>query len=580
MRSSKLAYVAATCLTLASAAWCLSAGARIGVTFDEPVYVAAGLDRWRTGEVGGLMRLGTMPLPVDVVTLPVYVWERWRGQPFAIATDGRGRVTRLDDLHVVLPVARAATLVFWGVLLLYGALIARSLAGPWAGTLAVAMLATEPSFLAHASLATTDVALAACILALGYHTHAGRSRGWTFRVGLPAVWFGLAVLSKASALYFGPLCLAGIAWGWGAWRPCAAGAPARLARRVFAWWHDTRCARCDAMQIVFLGLVLAVVYCGSDWQREESFVDWARALPDGWVSGWMVPIAERLRVFSNAGEGLVQQLKHNIRGHESYLLGRSIERAVWYYYPVLLTIKLSLPLLVVVVLVTAAQRAKVLNWAVRAALLPLLLSPLLRIQLGVRLVLPALALLIVGVAAGAATWIRQRRAGRDRGLACALVTLWLGSSLAVAASVWPDGIRFVNRAWGGTGGGYRLVSDSNYDWGQGLPELDTWHASAGRPALAVWYWGADPALLHGPWLPVALHEAPWRPAGSLHAFLRGRYLAVSTTLLFGGVLTGNRPVAPAVESARRQAAAVRAWLAAQPVAARTSTFLIYDFTVR
>ena len=48
---------------LASSVWCLTAATRIGVTFDEPLYVKAGLVNWRTGSNKLLMRAGTMPLP-------------------------------------------------------------------------------------------------------------------------------------------------------------------------------------------------------------------------------------------------------------------------------------------------------------------------------------------------------------------------------------------------------------------------------------------------------------------------------------------------------------------------------------
>src|SRR5215831_18468641 len=119
---------------VASSAWCATAAGHLGATFDEPIYVQHGLERWRTGSTAGLMRLGTMPLPVDVTTLPLYLWERWQGieiDPF----------TAMDR---VLPWSRSGTLVFWWLLLAYGRLAGRQLAGPWGGRLAVAMLAGEP----------------------------------------------------------------------------------------------------------------------------------------------------------------------------------------------------------------------------------------------------------------------------------------------------------------------------------------------------------------------------------------------------------------------------------------------------
>src|SRR4051794_32989631 len=81
---------------LASSVWCVTAAAQLGATFDEPLYVKAGLTNWRTGSNKLLMRAGTMPLPIDLQTLSVYLWEQYRGEPF----------DPLLDLHTVLPVCR------------------------------------------------------------------------------------------------------------------------------------------------------------------------------------------------------------------------------------------------------------------------------------------------------------------------------------------------------------------------------------------------------------------------------------------------------------------------------------------
>ena len=70
-----------------SSVWCLTAARDLGVTFDEPIYIEKGLERWREGTLTPLIRLGTMPLPVDVQTFPVYVWERFRGTPFDARAD-------------------------------------------------------------------------------------------------------------------------------------------------------------------------------------------------------------------------------------------------------------------------------------------------------------------------------------------------------------------------------------------------------------------------------------------------------------------------------------------------------------
>src|SRR5262245_4381921 len=93
-----------------SSAWCVSAASQLSATFDEPIYLQRGLEHWRTGSYSGVLHLGTMPLPVDVVTLPLYLAECWRGEPFDLDR----------DFHRILPWARAGTLLFWWLLLAYG----------------------------------------------------------------------------------------------------------------------------------------------------------------------------------------------------------------------------------------------------------------------------------------------------------------------------------------------------------------------------------------------------------------------------------------------------------------------------
>src|SRR5436190_19669113 len=84
---------------LVSSLGCLGAARELSATFDEPLYLARGLECWRTGSHRGLMQLGTMPLAIDLGTLPLYLWERGRGAPLDVAA----------ELPRLLPVARAAT---------------------------------------------------------------------------------------------------------------------------------------------------------------------------------------------------------------------------------------------------------------------------------------------------------------------------------------------------------------------------------------------------------------------------------------------------------------------------------------
>jgi hypothetical protein len=551
---------------LLSSAWCVTAARELSATFDEPIYIKRGLHGWRDSSHQGLLRLGTMPLPIDVETLPLYLWERWHG-------------TTLDPekgLNQVLPWARAGTLFFWWLLLGYAMLTGRALAGSWGGRLAVALLASEPSFLAHASLATTDIALTACLVALFYHFHQGREAGWWRRIGIPALWFAAAVLSKASAIVYGPICMFVIeterlvrlrlnqeedresssAKWWSPmvtilrWPFSAALAP--FGRHLFA--------------IMGIGMVLVFVYCGSDWRPQPSFVAWAHARAEGPSRNFMVWLAENLCIFSNAGEGIVRQIKHNLHGHGTYLLGQSHPRAFWYYFPVLLTIKLSIPLLLAPLAIGCVRPRTLINFAFLCAAVLLVCSLNFRVQIGIRMILPLVALGIIGLAAaGVQAWQDcEFRWQRAVAISVALGTiLW---SAQGAARVWPHGLCYTNELWGGTWNGYRHMSDANYDWGQGVKELARWQERTATEPLAVWLFGSDLTLSESRLRSLPLHVIPSQGPDDIAARVRGQHVAVSTTLLFGSTLNNPNHIHAAAFFRRHQ-----------PVN-RTTTFFIYDFT--
>ena len=102
--------------------------------------------------------------------------------------------------------------------------------------------------------------------------------------------------------------------------------------------------------------------------------------------------------------------------------------------------------------------------------------------------------------------------------------------------------------------------------GQGLPELARWERRHGLDMLDVWYFGTDPTLARLPLHIVPLHALPIHKPEDVLPYVRGRLLAVSATLRYG---------APGFNEAYRHSTA---FLAAHRPVARTTTFLIYDFT--
>jgi hypothetical protein len=537
----------------ASSVWCLTAASRLSSTFDEPFYVENGLHAWRTGSYHTLLKAGTMPLPVDVEMLPVYVWEQLRGKPF----------DSVADFDVMLPVARAANLAFWWLLLLYGFRLGRLCGGALGGRLAVLFLACEPNLLGHACLATTDIAASACLLGFIYHYLTGRGQGWWRRAGVPGLWYGVAMLAKASALAFGPVAMVTLELAR-QWQASLARCGPQVTRRecLKAFRAHFHLFPESFWTIIGIGLAVTFTYCSSDFQQERSFAVWAGQLPEGPARTFVVPLADNLRIFPNAGSGLVYQIKHNMRGHGAYLFGEWYPRAVPYYFPAALLIKLTLPALALMLLLLIVRPWALASPAGLILAVLIVFSLSCRVQIGIRLVFPLVCFWMIALAAGLSKVMNS-----VEGLSLwAIPTAVLSALLIVPPlTTWPDGLRYANRAWGGPESTYCYLSDSNCDWGQGLKDLQAWRERHGNPPLKVWYYGKDPVFMRSMEF-CPLQSYPIASPAEVYAVLRGSYLAVSTSILYRD---------PNFTPASVEVFAVLKGM--QPIA-RTSTFFIYDFT--
>jgi hypothetical protein len=277
----------------------------------------------------------------------------------------------------------------------------------------------------------------------------------------------------------------------------------------------------------------------------------------------MTWLAEHLCIFCNAGVALVRQVRHNVQGHGVFLLGQVAKRAIWYYFPLALSIKSPLPVLVLPLMVALVCRRSLRNWACLTALALLLFTLVCRVQTGIRLLLPLVSIAVIGIAAALVAARQQMGWSRWRPLltaSAALSAIWL---LWTSLSVWPHGLCYTNELWGGTANGYRCLSDSNYDWGQGLYELAQWQEANQVRDLHVIYYGTDTKLARLPmkaYFPGALQL----DADDLPAPARGHTFAVGTSIVYGSVSEIFPDLKALVEALR----------GIEP-SERTTTFFIY-----
>jgi hypothetical protein len=177
-------------------------------------------------------------------------------------------------------------------------------------------------------------------------------------------------------------------------------------------------------------------------------------------------------------------------GLPAYLLGESYIGGRWDYFPIALACKL--PIGAWCLLITAGvsffmRRPRLDEMILLIALLIIGLASMFgtNLDLGVRYLLPAYPLAIVLVA-------RLWSVGKKTSIVAtgALVLLIIESLL-----ICPRYLTFFNALAGGPSRGWKIVNDSNFDWGQGLIDLKRWLDANHAGKIELAYRGVvDPAV--------------------------------------------------------------------------------------
>ena len=138
-----------------------------------------------------------------------------------------------------------------------------------------------------------------------------------------------------------------------------------------------------------------------------------------------------------------------------------------------------------------AARVAARLWMLVPATVFLAASMTSNLNIGVRHILPIYPFLTVLAAVGA--WI-MAKTHRAWGLVMGGLVLFHAAS---SLRAFPNYLSYSNELWGGPSKTYRVLTDSNVDWGQGLPAAK--HYLETHPATPCWlaYFGSvDPAYYH------------------------------------------------------------------------------------
>jgi len=442
-------------------------------TFDEAAHIFTGYQSWKTFDFG--IGPETAPLARLVASIPLLRLSL-RTPPIpngyfrAVEYLGGHNFLYSNDADALLFRARMAAATFTAGLAITVFFLAYSMWGAGPAFLALILVVFEPNFLAHGALVTTDMGLACCLFlaVAGFYWY--QRKPSAARLAGTGLATGLCLGVKHSGILVFPILLAlSLAEVFFVWRdgrndhPTGRRSVALRQVRALTLISGTAVlvlwslygfrfsARPSGSEMVppFSGFVAQMNPSGANL---IALVEPLRLLPESYLYGWVDILALRGATATS-------------------LFGKVYPHGQWFYFPAVFVIKSTLPFLILCLLVPATLalwkaefRRELIFLAVPPAVY-VAVAATSAINYGVRHLLPVYPFLIL-----LAAFCAWRLAQSSRMAAAFILTLFLFHAFT-SLRAFPNYLPYTNELWGGPKNAYRILADSNVDWGQGLKAM-------------------------------------------------------------------------------------------------------------
>ncbi len=421
------------------------------ITNDELAHIPAGYSYWKTfsfrmnTEHPPLMKLiAGFPLLFLNPKLPLEseYWKKsseWNfGQVFMFQTG--------NNADLIVLIARIPMIL---VAVLFGFYIFRwasELYNTKAGYITLILYLFNPLVLGHAGLVTTDVGVAAFIFISLYYFWKFCKESSTTNLVLTGIFTGLAFSAKFTGIYLVPML-------------------GLLATANY--WHTSKSLK-ELFSSGFLKVLLSLALILM-------------------IGVGILILSYGVFEFPKYFAGFRHVLVHSGTGHKAYLLETYSDKGFWYYFQVAFLFKEPVPLLILLAGTVILYRwLKKSNNQELFLLIPIVLYLFAfmvnKVNIGLRHILPVYPFLFVFIGK-LSTWKFRYR--------YFFIIPLIGWYVLIAVMIFPHYLSYFNEFAGGSENGWKVLIDSNIDWGQDLKGLKAWMDENNISKIKMAYFGHD-----------------------------------------------------------------------------------------
>jgi 4-amino-4-deoxy-L-arabinose transferase-like glycosyltransferase len=449
--------------------------ARLSQTIDEGAHLYSGYQYWKAGDFG--LNPEHPPLVKFVAAAPLLSLPLQQPHPPRFSSKveeyaGGAQFIYGNDADKLLFRARVAASIFSFLLAILVFLAGYEMFGAAVALIALFLCVFEPNLLAHGALVTTDMGATASIFAAVFAAYRYAKKPRIPRMIVLGLALGLTAIVKFSAIVLLPILGFALFVEFVVrWRRNARSGerPQAMLRPLLRLSVHVAAAFLIAWAVIWTAYGFRYQARPAELALAPTLANYAQQLPSHAQTRIILWLAHRHVLPEAYLYGLVDV---RVFGSHipSFLLGRVHPGPTWKYFPLAFLIKATLPMLLLLLVLPFIAKGwkshrRELFYISMAPILYLMISLAAPQNIGVRHILPVFPFAIV--LAAVSSWLLAQR---SRAGYYAVVALLLFSILT-SVRIFPDYLAYSNEAVGGPSHGYRLLTDSNVDWGQSVKEV-------------------------------------------------------------------------------------------------------------